>query len=120
MGAVISDIDHLMCRVDDPQTAGEAFARLGFQVMPLSPLAGGLGNRCILLKPLGDLACNYIDLIGVLDAGRCPPFMSRTRAPPERVATIVGSCADARSSHARLDEAGHRGIPPMDIERDWR
>lgn len=120
MSLYFSDIDHLMCRVDDAQAAGETFERLGFQVMPASALAGGaLVNRCVLLKPLNEYACNYIELISVPDAGRCPPFIRKTLEPPERIAMIVGSSADARRGCAELEAAGLRGTPAMDFERDW-
>jgi len=120
VSALISDVDHLMCGVADPQKAGETFEKLGFTVSPLSVIpAFGLANRCVLLTPRTADRANYLELLGIVDPPKVSPTMTTILAGPEGVKSLVMVTSDARAASEELTTQGYQPSPPLYFERQW-
>ena len=117
----IVELDHLMCGVDSPRAAGEAFERMGFTVTPLSLIeAMGLGNRCVLFPSATPGAANYLELMGIVARENVPENMQRTLAGSERVKSMVMATDDCDACYADLKAAGFEPpTPPIHLSREW-
>ncbi len=116
---VIPELDHLMCRVDDPIHANVAFEKLGFTVSPLSDTGLGVSNRCIILTPVTGQTANYIELMGVTDPEHARPEVLALISGAEGIKQIITFTPDARAAHASLESNGYGLRPLLDFQRKW-
>jgi hypothetical protein len=115
----ISEVDHLMCGVNDPARANTAFEKLGFTVSPLSDMGLGLSNRCIVLTPATAETANYIELLGVTDPVNARPEIKAMVSGDEGIKQIMTFTPDARAAHAELESNGYELSPLLDFQRKW-
>jgi len=117
---MMTDIDHLMIKVEECQAAGADFERLGFIVTPLSVIgAMGVANRLVLMKPLTGGSANFLELMSVHDPARLNPTIGAMLAGPERAFGMVVTCADADEARAGLIDRGYAPGPVHRLTREW-
>jgi hypothetical protein len=117
----INDIDHVVAAVDDADRAGEAFARMGFTVTPLSLLHNvGVANRLVLLQPRSPGAANFFEVMSPLPQYPLAPGLRPHLVGASGYRWIVLSGADAERTHRELVRDGYAFAPPVSVKRDWQ
>lgn len=117
----IREIDHLLTAVDDPQSAGSDFERLGFTVTPLSTIESvGVANRLVCFEPHGDDHAAFVELMGLIDPARTPPPLRAILQSGEGVRSLVMASADAFASREALVASGFDPLPVVHLQRQWR
>jgi hypothetical protein len=116
----ISEIDHLLTKVQQPDQAGAYFEHLGFTVTPISQIESmGLCNRLVLFEPLTKGSANFIELMGVTQHEKMPPGMADLLHGPQGVRSMVMTTPDAHAARAELLSNGYPMGEVHHIARDW-
>jgi Glyoxalase-like domain len=103
------DFDHLMCGSTDIEAAGRTFARIGFNVGPIT-MSGrsGCRNRRILFTPPFEGSANYLELIqyaGPRSAAMplLQNFLAMTESGQEGVCALIMSTHAPEAAHAHFE-----------------
>lgn len=115
------NLDHVGCIVNAFAAGAAQWARLGFQLTPVSPQRGTVpgregfhpwatANRCVILRD------TYLELIGVVDPAAFNPW-ARFSAKNEGLHILALRCRDAASAHATLSARTDALLPPVERER---
>jgi hypothetical protein len=116
----ISEIDHLLTKVEQPELAGAHFESLGFTVTPLSQIESmGVCNRLVLFEPLTEGSANFIELMGVADATHVPASMAVLLKGPPGIRSMVMATPEAHAARAELVANGYAFGEVHHIARDW-
>lgn len=110
----ITGIDHPVIAVRDMEAARAAYERLGFVVPPRgSHLEWGTGNWCIMFPE------DYLELRGIVDAGRPTHGLEHFLARREGVSGIAFATIGAQASHDMLVESGLHPRPVVALRRNF-
>lgn len=116
----ITEIDHLLCAVQDAALAASDFERLGFTVTPASRIERvGIENRLVAFRPAVDGVANYIELMGAFDRSRLPPPLVPLLAGPEAVRCLMLGSTDAHKSREALLRQDIVPEPVHAYQRAW-
>ena len=115
------DLDHIGCIVNAFAAGAAQWARLGFQLTPVSRQRGAVpgregfhpwatANRCVILRD------TYLELIGVVDPAVFNPW-ARFIAKNEGLHILALRCRHAELAHASLSARTDALLPPVERER---
>lgn len=117
----IVDIDHIMCKVDDTESARAVFGQLGFSTTPRSSItSGGVANRLVIFKPKGEGVANFIELMAIEDPLNVEPAMVEVLAGAPGIKSLVNALHDAARAREQHIAAGFTMLDVWPKERTWR
>ncbi|HUI17015.1 MAG TPA: VOC family protein [Alphaproteobacteria bacterium] len=112
MSLGIRGIDHPVIAIRDMAQGRRTYERLGFTVPPRgSHLEWGTGNWCIMF------ASDYLELRGVVDAGRYLHHLDEFLAVREGLMGVAFDVADAAASFEKAVAAGVAAMAPRELTR---
>lgn len=117
----IVDIDHIMCKVDDTESALAVFEQLGFSTTPRSSItSGGVANRLVIFTPKGEGVANFIELMAIEDPLNVEPAMVEVLGGAPGIKSLVNALQDAARAREQHIAAGFTMLDVWPKERTWR
>lgn len=113
-----TEIDHVVCRVQDLDAAVGKFRRMGFRLTPESSFMH-VTNRLIQLTPVAPDAPNFFEFLTISDTRKVDSIVKANLTGPDGLVMLVHITDDVSRAHATLASVGAPGGSIVEIERDW-